>query len=68
MFLNKGKVNNSNILSRTTIEYMTSNHLGYNINRDTPLYLPGPGCGHLGLLQEKAMDYHHGGLKESISG
>ena len=24
---------------------MTSNHLGNNISRDTPLYLPGPGYG-----------------------
>ena len=24
---------------------MTSNHLGYNISKDTPLYLPGPGYG-----------------------
>ena len=45
MFLKKGIVNNNNILSRKTIEYMTSNHLGYNISRDTPLYLPGPGYG-----------------------
>ncbi len=45
MFLKKGKINNNNILSRKTIEYMTSNHLGNNISRDTPLYLPGPGYG-----------------------
>ncbi len=45
MFLKKGIVNDNNILSRKTIEHMTSNHLGYNINRDTPLYLPGPGYG-----------------------
>lgn len=45
MFLKKGKVNNNSILSRKTIEYMTSNHLGNNISRDTPLYLPGPGYG-----------------------
>ena len=45
MFLKKGKVNNNGILSRKTIEYMTSNHLGNNISRDTLLYLPGPGYG-----------------------
>ncbi len=45
MFLKKGIVNDNNILSRKTIEYMTSNHLGYNISRDTALYLPGPGYG-----------------------
>ena len=45
MFLKKGIVNDNNILSRKTIEYMTSNHLGYNISRDSPLYLPGPGYG-----------------------
>ncbi len=45
MFLNKGKANNKIFLSRKTIEHMTSNHLGYNISRNTPLYLPGPGYG-----------------------
>ncbi len=45
MLLNLGKVNNKNFLSRKTIEYMTSNHLGSNISRDTELYLPGPGYG-----------------------
>ena len=45
MFLKKGKINNNSVLSRKTIEYMTSNHLGYNISRDTPLYLPGSGYG-----------------------
>ena len=45
MFLKKGKVNKNSVLSRKTIEYMTSNHLGNNISRDTPLYLPGPGYG-----------------------
>jgi CubicO group peptidase (beta-lactamase class C family) len=45
MFLKKGKVNDNSILSRKTVEYMTSNHLGYNISRDTTLYLPGPGYG-----------------------
>ena len=45
MFLKKGNVNNNSILSRKTIEYMTSNHLGNNINRETSLYLPGPGYG-----------------------
>ncbi len=45
MLLNKGEANGNILLSRKTIEYMTSNHLGYNISRNTPLYLPGPGYG-----------------------
>ena len=45
MLLKMGKTNNKVFLSRKTIEYMTSNHLGENISRETPLYLPGPGYG-----------------------
>ena len=45
MFLKKGKVNDNSILSRKTVEYMTTNHIGNNISRGTPLYLPGPGYG-----------------------
>ena len=45
MLLKKGKANDNSILSRKTLEYMTSNHLGNNINRDSPLYLSGLGYG-----------------------
>ena len=45
MMLNKGKVGNKIIVSKNTVKYMTSNHLGKNINRDTPYYLPGEGYG-----------------------
>ena len=45
MMLNKGKVGNKIIVSKNTVKYMTSNHLGKNINRDTPYYLPGQGYG-----------------------
>ena len=45
MMLNKGKAGNKEILSKKIVEYMTSNHLGENISRDTPYYLPGQGYG-----------------------
>ena len=45
MMLNKGKVGNKIIVSKNIVEYMTSNHLGKNINRNTPYYLPGQGYG-----------------------
>lgn len=45
MMLNKGKVGKKVILSNKIVEYMTSNHLGKNINRETPYYLPGQGYG-----------------------
>ena len=45
MLLKMGKINNKAFLSRKTVEYMTSNHLGKNFSRDTPLYLPGSGMG-----------------------
>ena len=45
MMLNKGKLGNKEIISNKIVEYMTSNHLGKNINRDTPYYLPGQGYG-----------------------
>ena len=45
MLLKQGKTGDINFLSRKTIEYMTSNHLGSNIKKDTTLYLPGPGYG-----------------------
>ena len=45
MMLNGGILDGNRILGLKTIEYMTSNHLGKNISRDGPLYLPGPGYG-----------------------
>ena len=45
MLFNKGSLNDKTILSRKTIEYMTSNHLGKEINRNIPYYLPGKGYG-----------------------
>ena len=45
MMMNKGKLGKNEILSNRIVEYMTSNHLGENINRDTPYYLPGEGYG-----------------------
>ena len=45
MLINNGYFNNTNILGKKTIEYMTSNHLGKNISRKGPYYLPGEGYG-----------------------
>ena len=45
MLLKQGTLDGKNILSKKTIEYMTSNHLGDNISRDEPYFLPGPGYG-----------------------
>ena len=43
MLLNKGFFNKKNFLGKKTIEYMVSDHLGKNINRKGPYYLPGDG-------------------------
>ena len=45
MMLNKGSLDGNRILGPKTIDYMLSNHLGNNINRSGPYYLPGPGYG-----------------------
>ena len=45
MMLNKGILDGERILGSKTVDYMTSNHLGPNISRAGPLYLPGPGYG-----------------------
>ncbi len=45
MMLNKGILDGNRVLGTKTIEYITSNHLGNNISRSGPLYLPGPGYG-----------------------
>ena len=45
MMLNGGILDGNRILGTKTVEYMTSNHLGKNISRAGPLYLPGQGYG-----------------------
>jgi len=45
MMLNKGILDGKRILGSKTVDYITSNHLGNNISRAGPLYLPGPGYG-----------------------
>ena len=45
MMLNRGILEESRILGSKTVDYITSNHLGKNISRAGPLYLPGPGYG-----------------------
>ena len=45
MLLNRGELDGKRILGPNTVDYMTSNHLGSNISRADPLYLPGPGYG-----------------------
>ena len=45
MMLNRGVLDGDRVLGSKTVDYMTSNHLGKNISRAGPLYLPGPGYG-----------------------
>ena len=45
MLLNQGNFNKKVILGKKTVEYITSDHLGSNINRSGPYYLPGDGYG-----------------------
>lgn len=45
MLLNDGFLTNNSFIGKKTVEYMTSNHLGDNINRKGPYYLPGEGYG-----------------------
>ena len=45
MMLNRGILDGNRVLGSKTVDYMTSNHLGENISRAGPLYLPGPGYG-----------------------
>jgi CubicO group peptidase (beta-lactamase class C family) len=44
MILNGGELNGIRLLSPKTVDFMTSDHLGPNIDR-SPTYLPGPGYG-----------------------
>ncbi|MES2716002.1 MAG: serine hydrolase domain-containing protein [Pseudomonadota bacterium] len=44
MLRNGGQLDGRRYLSPRTVDYMTSNHLGAQVQR-TPLYLPGPGYG-----------------------
>jgi CubicO group peptidase (beta-lactamase class C family) len=45
MMLNRGVLDGNRILGSKTVDYITSNHLGKNISRAGPYYLPGPGYG-----------------------
>ena len=45
MMLNRGILDGNRILGAKTVDYITSNHLGGNISRAGPYYLPGPGYG-----------------------
>ena len=45
MMLNKGILDGKRILGTQTVDYITANHLGKDISRAGPLYLPGPGYG-----------------------
>jgi CubicO group peptidase (beta-lactamase class C family) len=45
MLLNGGALEGTQLLSRKTVEYMTSDHLGPLANRDDREYFPGPGYG-----------------------
>jgi len=43
MMLNKGSLNGKRILSPTTVEFMTTDHLGDSIQHDGPSFFAGPG-------------------------
>ena len=45
MMLNKGILDGKRILGTQTVDYITADHLGKDISRAGPLYLPGPGYG-----------------------
>jgi len=45
MMLNKGILDGKRILGTQTVDYITTDHLGKDISRAGPLYLPGPGYG-----------------------
>ena len=45
MLLNDGFFTNNSFIGKKTVEYVISNHLGDNINRKGPYYLPGEGYG-----------------------
>ena len=45
MLLNGGTLDGTRILGRKTVEYMTADHLGAAIDRESAAYLPGPGYG-----------------------
>ena len=45
MLLNGGQLDGKRLLSRKTIEYMTSDHIGSIANLPDLWYLPGPGYG-----------------------
>ena len=45
MMLNGGVLDGTRVLSSKTVQYITTNHLGKDISRAGPYYLPGPGYG-----------------------
>ena len=45
MLLDGGALDGTRILGPKTVQYMTANHLGTQISRAGPYYLPGPGYG-----------------------
>ena len=45
MMLNGGMLDGTRILGSKTVQYITANHLGKDISRAGPYYLPGPGYG-----------------------
>src|SRR5262249_33840539 len=78
MLLNRGTLDGARILSRKTVEFMTSDHLGTRI-APGPAYSPGPGYGFgLGFAGRKdtgvapmigsAGDYNWGGALGTGSG
>lgn len=45
MMLDGGVLDGTRIISRKTVEFMTADHLGDAISKDSTAYLPGPGYG-----------------------
>jgi len=76
MMLNGGELNGVRLLSPKTVDFMTSDHLGADIDKG-PLYLPGPGHGFglgfsvrltqgISALPGSPGDYGWGGLAGTI--
>jgi CubicO group peptidase (beta-lactamase class C family) len=76
MMLNGGELNGVRLLSPKTVDFMTSDHLGADIDKG-PLYLPGPGYGFglgfsvrltqgIATLPGSPGDYGWGGLAGTI--
>ena len=76
MMLSGGELNGVRLLSPKTVDFMTSDHLGADIDKG-PLYLPGPGYGFglgfsvrlaqsIAVLPGSPGDYGWGGLAGTI--